>query len=288
LLNRFRGSNLQAKLYRRSTGSALVAVGVIALLAALLLLIQPYYTYAGTVPTVRLWLQQEYISGKPPQGQPGDLFSQLQLTVVCRDTLLYEGAMSGLPDPLPVTDKIGPLAAGQTVRIFLSVHLPGPETGNEYQGSSVSTRFSVLARCAWPDGTPAQCALSIDPEDYLFNLGNLNPGDRHDGELVIKVGEVSPIPIPILPPPAPVPAPPAPIPAPVPVPIPTPAPVPAPTPAPAPLPAPAPIAKPVTDPAPRPISTPLPKTGGAILLALIGILLIIAGLLFKRKNYEAI
>ena len=145
------------------------------------------YTYAVERASVSLGLGQQWVAGNPEPGQPGDLFNQLKLTVKTGDTVLYDGKLSGLGEPVDVTDLIGPITPGQPLSMDYEVYLPGRETGNEFQGSYLVTKFIVYAKCMTEEDEEIPCTISTEPEDILFDLGNLNPGDRYRGELKVTV-----------------------------------------------------------------------------------------------------
>jgi LPXTG-motif cell wall-anchored protein len=129
---------------------------------------------------------QELVEAVPGPGG-GDLFDQLVLTVQYEDTKLYQGPMSGFSEPLEMTGLIGSLVSGQVKEIDITIYLPGSETGNEYQGSFVKTSYSVLIQCAGANGSSENCTITLLPEDTLFSLGNLNPGDRYHRKLGFSI-----------------------------------------------------------------------------------------------------
>ncbi|UNC93466.1 LPXTG cell wall anchor domain-containing protein [Candidatus Contubernalis alkaliaceticus] len=171
----------------KSTGSMMIITGVFMVLASMGMLMQPYYTSAEEKPTVDIWLRQEWLGGSPERGEPGDLYDQLVLTVSHRENILYQGPMSGLDQPFSVTEIIGPVTSGQNVIIDFFVDLPGPETGNEFQGSYLSTSMTVLTACTWPEEEGLPCIVTVSPEESLFNLQNLNPGDRYTGSITVSL-----------------------------------------------------------------------------------------------------
>ncbi|MDO9574871.1 MAG: hypothetical protein Q7I94_07755 [Candidatus Contubernalis sp.] len=171
----------------RGTGSLMIITGVLLVLASIGMLMQPYYTSAEEKPTVDLWLQQEWLGGSPEPGEPGNLYDQLVLTVRHGEDILYQGPMSGLDQPFSVTEIIGPVTSGQNVIIDFIVDLSGPETGNEFLGSYLSTSMTVFTACTWPEGEGLPCIVTVSPEESLFNLQNLNPGDSYTGSIMVSL-----------------------------------------------------------------------------------------------------
>ncbi len=178
---------------RSSFGSILIIIGA-AMVLACLLLVQPFYTFAqltgddeewdcritvspdslfkldnlnpgdshsrtltvenvGKLPAY-IWLKYEWVDGNPPRGQAGDLFSQLIMTITWRNIVLYSGSPEGLAEPLDVSLKIGPLRPGQTMDLDFFISLPGPETGNVFQGSTVTTRVILITACGTEEEEP--------------------------------------------------------------------------------------------------------------------------------------
>lgn len=72
----------------------------------------------------------------------GELDEKLVLTVERQGVTLYSGPVSGFSKL-----NMGSLAAGGSQQIDIKVHLPGAETGNEYQGASVTIKFEFSATC---------------------------------------------------------------------------------------------------------------------------------------------
>lgn len=172
---------------RRHLGSILILGGAVMLLVSLLLLTQPHYTYAGfedetcdercriavypdslfdlgnmnpgdcaeRIITVEklgdlpayLWVMKERIGGTSLPGEPGDLYTQLEMTMEWSGMTLYSGPMDGLEEPLNISELIGPIRPGQVIEIQVSVYLHGPSTTNEYQGSTLQTRFLFHTEC---------------------------------------------------------------------------------------------------------------------------------------------
>ena len=189
---------------RRSLGSAAILLGAALVLTCLLLSVQPFYTLAGpagengerhcriTVSpdtlfelgnlnpgdsyrrtlTVTdegdlpayLWLRHEWVDGDPLPGEPGDLFSQLLLNISWRNITLYNGPAEGLAEPLNISAKIGPVRPGQTLDLDFFIFLPGPPTGNEFQGSTVTTKIILITACGNGEEDPPD-PPGTDPPD---------------------------------------------------------------------------------------------------------------------------
>lgn len=190
---------------RRSLGSMAILLGAMLVLACLLLSAQPFYTLAGPVDgngdrhcriTVSpdtlfelgnlnpgdsysrtltitdegelpayLWLRHEWVDGDPLPGEPGDLFSQLSLTISWRGIILYSGPADGLAEPLNISARIGPVRPGQVLDLDFYIFLPGPPTGNEFQGSTVTTRIVLITACGTGEEEPPEPPGTDPPED---------------------------------------------------------------------------------------------------------------------------
>lgn len=181
---------------RRSLGSMAILLGAMLVLAGLLLSAQPFYTLAGpagengdrrcritvspdslfelgnlnpgdtysrtlTVANegelpAYLWLTHEWVEGDPLPGEPGDLFSQLIMTISWRHIILYSGPADGLAEPLNISARIGPARPGQVLDLDFYISLPGPPTGNEFQGSTVTTRIILITACGNGEEEPPE------------------------------------------------------------------------------------------------------------------------------------
>lgn len=178
----------------------IIFLGALMLLASLVWMIEPYYTWAQdtndhpcrvsleyegdslfelenmnpgdettkTVTVIKtgtssanLYMTWDYISGTPAPGEEGNLFDQLIFEVRQGDTLYYTGKMSEFPyqigSPSAITDSLylGFLEFGDELELEITVILPGPETGNEYQGASLVTKLVFYTICSQEeDRTP--------------------------------------------------------------------------------------------------------------------------------------
>ncbi len=175
---------------RMKVGRILIILGVLAVSAGLPL--KPVPTHAALAPAVELWLSQEYLEGSPGVGQKGSLFAQLQLTILVQGNLVFHDSLDKL-ERLSMTDALGRAGPGERVVIEFIVELSGAESGNEFQGSSLKTRFSLCL--SWEE----QGQVVFPGRTLLFNLKNLNPGDICRESLSITLAKK------ILPPPPPPP-----------------------------------------------------------------------------------
>lgn len=175
------------KFPRRSSGSVSLIAGILITFFGLFSLAGPYYTYAVERARVNFWLQQEVMEANPLPGKTGSLYEQMILEVECRGRTLYSGPMSGLVGPFNLSALTGPVYTGETIKITFHVHLPGPETGNEFQGSHLVTKFTLLTELVDPDKTVVSYKISISPGEALFDLRNLNPGDSYSGVLSVTL-----------------------------------------------------------------------------------------------------
>lgn len=182
-------------------GSLLIAAGILIVLCCLMLMAQPLYTMAqedgdnpcrftvspdvlfeernlnpgdtvsrtltvtklGTEPAY-LWVRQEWLDGNPLSGEQGDLYNQIILIITWRGIELYYGLLSGLEEPLNISSIIGPLRPGQVMNLDFTVYLPGPQTGNEFQGSTLNTRFIFYTRCGTETEVPPEPPGTNPPE----------------------------------------------------------------------------------------------------------------------------
>jgi uncharacterized repeat protein (TIGR01451 family) len=188
----------------RKTNKIIILLGALMILASLVWMAEPYYTWAqeqndanpcrvrldyegedeslfrlenlnpGDVTTktvtvvktgsssARLYMTWDWVDGNPELGDLGSLFEQLRLTIIRDGEILYDaGRMSENPfitgDPL-ITDDLylGFMNQGDEMEIEFTVILPGPETGNEFQGSKLVTNLVFYTICSEEeDRTPA-------------------------------------------------------------------------------------------------------------------------------------
>ena len=174
----------------------LIVFGILMLLAGTALLVQPYYTQAvvqddhpcrvaldpydllfelenlnpgdrvertitvtkvGKSPA-NLYLTWEWIDGDPLPGQKGSLYEQLEMTVACEGEELYRGPMNSLVYPLNISRLLGKVMAYEDViKLDFTIKLPGRESGNEFQGSSLVAELVFYTICSKE--------IIVDPED---------------------------------------------------------------------------------------------------------------------------
>lgn len=77
-----------------------------------------------------------------PIGKEADLFKQLNLTVYLDDAIIHEGAMI---DFAPSNISLGNFNKNAEKELRAVVHLPGPETGNEFQGKTIDVKWIFTA-----------------------------------------------------------------------------------------------------------------------------------------------
>ena len=175
------------KFPRRGAGSVLLIGGILFSFIGLFLLTEPYYTYAVERARINFWLKQELVEAEPLPGERGNLYDQLIQVVSFRGHTLYNGPMSGLVGPFNLSALTGPVYTGETITITFHVHLPGPQTENEYQGAHLVTKFILLTEMVDPDKTAVSYKISVSPWEALFDLRNLNPGDSYSGVLKVTL-----------------------------------------------------------------------------------------------------
>ncbi len=172
-----------------------ILLGAIVLLASLMWMLEPYYTWAQDnghpcrvelapeVPlfeleninpgdteessvtvtktgsaSAELFFAWEYIEGNPELGEDGSLFDQLEMEIISDGTVLFEGLMSdweydrdnpSIEDAVNITEKLEMefMEQGDEITLDFKVHLPGPETGNKYQGATLETRLVFFTIC---------------------------------------------------------------------------------------------------------------------------------------------
>ncbi|NLG87586.1 MAG: hypothetical protein GX489_10300 [Firmicutes bacterium] len=91
-----------------------------------------------------LWLRAE-----DPTAQKPSLLEQLELTVTLRGEKLYQGPVAGFAGD---TISLGRFRPGESGELVATVHLPGPETGNEFQGKSASVKWVFTAQTSGGGG----------------------------------------------------------------------------------------------------------------------------------------
>ena len=102
--------------------------------------------------SANLYMTWDWISGTPARGQEGSLFEQLHLVISFEGQVLYSGPMSGAPqagEPSALSDALFIIFMehGDEIELDFTVSLPGPETGNEFQGASLVTKIVFYTIC---------------------------------------------------------------------------------------------------------------------------------------------
>ena len=117
-------------------------------------------TKTGT-SSANLYMTWDFISGTPGLSELGSLFEQLILVISYKGEELYRGPMMNGPQagtPSMLTDAlyIAFMRFGDVLELDFTVILPGPETGNEFQGSKLVTKIVFYTICSdVPDERPA-------------------------------------------------------------------------------------------------------------------------------------
>ena len=108
--------------------------------------------------SAELFFAWEYIDGEPGLGEKGSLFNQLEMTVISEGVEVFSGKMSDWQydsenpsqnDAVNLTEvlEMGLMHQGDEITLDFKIHLPGPETGNEFQGSTLETRLVFFTIC---------------------------------------------------------------------------------------------------------------------------------------------
>lgn len=120
-----------------------------------------------------LWIQTEEITADEPS-----LFEVMELTVSYRGAVLYQGPVDGFAgEPL----YLGRLEPGDSEEMLVAVHLPGAETGNEYQAKSASAKWIFTAQ--------ASEEIVVDPEDPALEPDDTGVDPEKPGLLPQTFGE---------------------------------------------------------------------------------------------------
>ena len=93
-----------------------------------------------------LFMRAERIGSMPRDGNP-DLFKQLIITVYLGDKEIYSGVMT---DFATNNISLGRFKSKEIGKLRAVVHLPGKETGNEFQGESVDVKWIFIATMDTP------------------------------------------------------------------------------------------------------------------------------------------
>jgi LPXTG-motif cell wall-anchored protein len=89
-----------------------------------------------------LFMRAERV-GVAPGEEEADLFKQLMLAVYIGEREVYSGSMAGFA---ATNISLGKFDLNETEKLRAVVHLPGSETGNEFQGKSVDVKWIFTAQ----------------------------------------------------------------------------------------------------------------------------------------------
>lgn len=93
-----------------------------------------------------LYMRAERMGELPTEGE-ADLFNILVITVTLRGEKIYEGPIKGFATS---NISLGKFNSGSREDLVATVHLPGAETGNEYQGKAVDVKWIFIAESISP------------------------------------------------------------------------------------------------------------------------------------------
>ena len=114
----------------------------------------------------------------------GDLYEQLQLIIKYMGEEIYNGPMDGFS-----SYHLGTFQPGVSRPLDFLVHLPGPETGNEFQGSTLGIKLIFTATREPVPETPSLVITKkiIDPEGN--DISHLAPHNQEKFFVSINGGE---------------------------------------------------------------------------------------------------
>lgn len=92
-----------------------------------------------------LYMRAERMGDVPEEGEV-DLFDILTITVKLRGEVIYEGPIK---DFAKTSIYLGKFNSGSVGELIATVHLPGPETGNEYQGKAAEVKWIFIAESSY-------------------------------------------------------------------------------------------------------------------------------------------
>jgi hypothetical protein len=121
--------------------------------------------------SANLYMTWDFISGKPFIGEPGSLFEHLILVIKHKDKELYRGPMmkgpqAGKPSKLTDALYIAFMKYGDKLELDFTVILPGSDTGNVFQGSTLVTKIVFYTICSDVEDTTPR----INIEKYTNNI----------------------------------------------------------------------------------------------------------------------
>ncbi len=221
-----------------------------------------------------LYFFWQWVDGDPEVGEEGSLFEQLEMIVTGREpgdeeVELFNDSMGAWLDNGEIPDQddaedfavnitealnLDMLEQDDQVVLDFKITLPGPETGNEFQGSTVTTRLVFFTVCEEDDLPTIPPPLPPPPEEPPEEE---EPEEEPDETVIVEVPEEPAV-------------------------DPDPEPEPDPEPDPEPEPEEDVVVIPPEDPG---VAPPLPRTDGAsVTLIVLGLVLLITGVSLKRKT----
>ncbi|MCR3956300.1 MAG: hypothetical protein NUK57_08360 [Gudongella sp.] len=126
----------------------------------------------------QLFMRTERVSKAPSQGE-ADLFKQMVLTIQYDGDEIYNGPMA---DFAQSNISLGFLHPGDHRELKAIVYLPGAETGNEFQGTSVEVRWVFIAEHR-PDNPPDDPDRPDRPD---------RPDNPEESEEILEISEETP------------------------------------------------------------------------------------------------
>lgn len=109
-----------------------------------------------------LFLKTERVGIEPLQGEP-DLYKQIQLEVTFRGKVIFSGAMIDFANG-GSSISLGTFSAKEVQEIVATAYLPGLETGNEFQGKNLKTKWTFVATSTEPSETKSVVGTSVLPK----------------------------------------------------------------------------------------------------------------------------
>jgi len=132
-----------------------------------------------------LWIRAEDLEDSDPS-----LLNIMELTVSFRGKPLYEGTVADFP-PVPGSPgsnlSLGRFRPGESGALVATVHLPGPETGDEFQGKTAGVKWVFTAQSRSGGGGGGGGGGGIwEPEPPGVPPQEEPPGTPPEEELVLE------------------------------------------------------------------------------------------------------
>jgi LPXTG-motif cell wall-anchored protein len=112
-----------------------------------------------------LFLRTERASTVPLPGEP-DLFKQIKLTITFRGKVIFNGSMFNFASSKGGL-SLGIFKPSEIQELTATVYLPGAETGNEFQGLRLDTKWIFTATSKDAGELPK---TGSDINSYLYSL----------------------------------------------------------------------------------------------------------------------